>query len=327
LKPAAQARVLEKSLKETNPLYDFFLCLVDLKDPNISYPNNTIECNKIGISNFEGMVLDYNIIELNTAVKPYFFQYLFRINPDTEHVFYFDPDIKIYNSLTLISTHFKDYSILLTPHSLTALPIEDELFPKENLFLNHGVFNLGFLGLKNSDQSASLLKWWADRLKRHCIINLKEGYFVDQLWMNLVPLYYPDDTLVLRSYGNNVAYWNLHERDLVYDNGEFLINNELLMFFHFSGYSPKNPDVVAKNQSRIQFGENEYLKELFKQYHDELAEMKYMEISAIEPYYVERRRDYLKNIEIDKRRSAKGLFSYLVRKIINKARLLKPLLQ
>jgi len=52
-----------------------------------------------------------------------------------------------------------------------------------------------------------------------------------------------------------VAYWNLPHRPLTRDDGgEYHAAGEPLRFFHFSGYSPEEPQVISKHQTRLGWG-------------------------------------------------------------------------
>ena len=78
----AQARTLGDSLKSTNPDILFFIGLVDILE-GVSFDESfipkypMIEIDKIGIDRFDEMADRYDITELNTAVKPYYFTYFF----------------------------------------------------------------------------------------------------------------------------------------------------------------------------------------------------------------------------------------------------------
>jgi hypothetical protein len=77
----AQAITLGNSLLIHNPEYIFKIGLVDRKNNQIDYstiPFNIIEVESIGITPFDDMFKRYNITELNTAVKPFFFQYFLK---------------------------------------------------------------------------------------------------------------------------------------------------------------------------------------------------------------------------------------------------------
>src|ERR1700761_4920483 len=97
----AKAHVLGISVRKHEPDSCFFIFLCDEKDERIDYPSLADEV--ITISSIEPeflqLVLKYNIVELNTSVKPRVFEYLIH-GRGFDKVIYLDPDIKLYNSLT-----------------------------------------------------------------------------------------------------------------------------------------------------------------------------------------------------------------------------------
>ena len=60
--------------------------------------------------------------------------------------------------------------------------------------------------------------------------------FTDQRWVDFAPSFF--DHFILKDPTYNVAYWNLHERDLEWTDGRYLVNGQPLTFFHFSGFVP-----------------------------------------------------------------------------------------
>ncbi len=270
----AQASVLAQSIKDHGD-FEIILILADKKSDQINYKNlpfdRIVSPEELNISTLQWMKENYNIIEFNTALKPFAFEYLFT-NSKADRIYYFDPDIKVYQSLKNFDKFWKDKFILLTPHILTPMPFDGK-FPGENLFLNHGIYNLGFLGLGRGELTNTLLLWWSTRLLEKCIIDLKEGYFVDQLWFNLVPLIF-NSVSVIESPGCNMAYWNLHERNLTTDvNGIYTINEESpLYFYHFSSFDT-TLTYCAPNvpNSRYSFEDRYVLKSLYEDYFSDLS--------------------------------------------------------
>ncbi|WP_373514756.1 glycosyl transferase [Persicitalea sp.] len=271
----AQARTLGDSLQTTNPDLQYFVGLVDRLDgvtfepgyePN--YP--LVEVHTIGIKNFAGMCDRYNITELNTAVKPFFFSYFFKKHPEAEKVIYFDPDIIVFQPLTRLLGHLDHHETVLTPHLCT--PIEDQKTPNELNHLNTGVYNLGFCAFRRSDDVLSYVKWWEEKLRYECLIALCDGLFVDQNWMNFLPLFIKN-TFIEKHRGHNAAYWNLHERYFSKKADKFVINDkQSLIFFHYSGYDPRRSELISKYQDRFTFDERSDLVELFAIYHDRLVQ-------------------------------------------------------
>jgi lipopolysaccharide biosynthesis glycosyltransferase len=265
----AQARTLRNSLIATNPDVQFFVGLVDKLD-GVTFEEAhapdfpLIEIDKIGIDGFEEMCSRYNITELNTAVKPFYFTYFWNHYPDAQNVIYFDPDIIVFQPLTELIQRLSQSEAVLTPHLLT--PIEDRKTPNELHHLNTGVYNLGFVAMRRSPEMTAFVKWWEEKLRYECKIDLCNGLFVDQNWMNFLPVFVPG-TYIEKHPGYNAAYWNLHERLFSEQDGTFYVNgSSSLIFFHYSGYDPYKPDILSKYQDRYELKERTDLKELFDLY-------------------------------------------------------------
>jgi hypothetical protein len=280
----SQARVLMKSFLKFHPGVKTFVLLADKADGYFvpeEEPFTVIEADSLGIEDFDSFSFKYNIVEFNTAVKPFFFDYLFSVC-GFRKVVYLDPDILIMRALSGLFEKLDKYSIVITPHIMSPLP-DDGCSPKDIDILKGGIFNLGFIALAKSGSSDRLLSWWKDRLYDKCLQAPISGYAVDQVWMSLIPCFF-DDYFVLKEPGYNVAYWNLHERSIAKKDGQYYINDEPLYFFHFSGIDPNNLDNISKYQNRFRAKDITELGELFETYKSRLMENGYYE-SVKWPYY------------------------------------------
>jgi len=284
----AQAKTLGDSVLKHNSDYKFIICLCDKKNSNIDYsffsPHEIIEVADIGIEKFNKMCRQYNIIELNTSIKPFVFDYLFKNHKNVDYVMYFDPDTYVFDKLTVIEEELIDSSILLTPHIYT--PIEfDGKTPTENTFTQHGIYNLGFAALKRSEEAQKLLEWWKRRLEVNCYINYENGIFVDQMPMNYAPLFF-NNVKISKQGGINMAPWNLHERHLTLENEKYMVNHKYpLILYHFSNCNPKDFDSLAGNYTRPSFEGNETLKLIYDVYKKEVIENKYDLLTSINCVY------------------------------------------
>lgn len=227
----SQAKVLHDSFIKHNPDYKFIVGLVDRLENRHYIPGDFqaefLEVEQIGIPAFEEMAIRYNIIELNTSVKPFYIDYFFRYR-QADIVVYLDPDICVYNRFTIIEEELSKSDIILTPHILT--PITDEYKPAEQHFLNYGLYNLGFIALKRSSIADEFIVWWKERLTYLCVSDICNGLFVDQLWVNLAPVFF-EQVNILKHPGLNVAYWNIHERKLTHDEDHYIVNTNFLLLF------------------------------------------------------------------------------------------------
>ncbi len=236
---------LAESFLKFHPDDEFHLLLVDqLPEDFISHDPrvHVLEVEKLGLPAFRSLAFKFDILELNTGVKPSFLKQLFALGADK--VIYFDPDIYVFHSLELVYEALDSAAIVLTPHILS--PTQDAEHVYEKDLLGTGVFNLGFVAVSNSAQGRNFLNWWEERCLTLGFHDLRAGLFVDQKWVNLAPCLF-DEVCVLRHLGCNVAYWNLHERFLSDGDSGYLINGSSpLIFFHYSGYTLGLPDQLSR---------------------------------------------------------------------------------
>lgn len=212
-----------------------------------SLPFEVISLEDVNIPHLDKLLVQYSILELNTAIKPFVFSHLFRTSTHAK-VIYFDPDIQLFSTGTPLLQTLDRAQIALTPHLTDFL--NDDKQPSEVAILQSGTYNLGFLALARSDAATKLLNWWQEKLLRHCIVDIPNGLFTDQKWMDLVPGIFPQSEIV-RDAGWNVAYWNLKHRHIEeVSSNQFEVNGRPLFFFHFSGLELGSPR-ISKHQNRF----------------------------------------------------------------------------
>mgnify|MGYP000627320296 FL=1 len=140
----AQAQTLGQSLQKTNPDVEFVIGLVDkldkvTLDSDKIPPFQLLEIDKINMDCLDEMCKIYDITELNTAVKPFYFDYFLKNRTEVKNIIYFDPDIIVFESLKPLKDNLDNYSIVLTPHVTS--PINDKFDTREIDHLNTGLYN------------------------------------------------------------------------------------------------------------------------------------------------------------------------------------------
>jgi hypothetical protein len=248
-----KALVLIDSYAAHHPTHDIYLVLVDRKNPEIQLdrPGLTLVwAEDLLIPDFLQHAFTYDVIEFNTNVKPTALKMLLKSH---DVAIYLDPDIKIYAPLTPVFEALDNgASLVVTPHSNT--PILDGCKPDDLELLKFGAFNLGFVGVSACQEGLAFLDWWSERCLGHGFYEPQLGLGVDQKWVGLAPCYFPQ-MQVLHDAGLNVAFWNLHERQLTESNGKWFVNGVTpLRFIHFSSFSEHTPQVIAKKQTRFKEG-------------------------------------------------------------------------
>ena len=284
----AQAKAAADSLVKHNPEYRFIIVLLDRInnrfDPSFFRPAQIIEVEYLNIQWFHEMAERYTLFELSNALKPFVAENLLLNYVDTDTLIYLDSDILVYNSFAHIENTLDSYSIVITPHTLTPIP-SDGFYPEEKLLFKSGIYNGGFFALNRSNVSMDFLSWWKQRLRTDCLVDLSKGLYVDQMWLNLVPLYF-ENAVVIKNPGYNIAYWNFHERHISFSDSTYTVNNQFpVVFFHFSGYDFSKTELISKYQNRYKFESRKDILPLFEHYNNIVKNNRYNEFSQFECFF------------------------------------------
>jgi hypothetical protein len=248
----AHARALAESVREHNP--DLPPLLVLLADRVDGYFDPTQEpfqmiqledlpCQEI----IQAMSFYYTAFEFCNALRAYLHEYILT-HTLAENWMYLDSDILVCHDLGELFDEMQTYSIVLTPHLTSPVHFEDlELY--EVSILHWGLYNSGFLGLKRSNETRAFVSWFKERLRWYCFDD-HPFLYVDQPWLNHVPLFF-SNVLLLRKPNVNLAHWNLRGRHISKDISGYNVDGVPLQFAHFSGWDPATPEHVSKYNPRL----------------------------------------------------------------------------
>lgn len=236
-----RARVLAESLRRHHPSWTLWAVITDEPPDGLDLDvrrfgfDHGLSASDLFGDDTERWLFSHDVVEACTAVKG---AALLRILAEetAEKVLYFDPDIAVLNSLSPLVDLLDEHSIVLTPHQITPDEAANRraILDNEVTSLGFGVYNLGFVAVRDDQTGRDFARWWADRLHDWCHDRRDIGIFVDQKWCDLVPCFF-DNVKVLRDPGYNVASWNLSQRNLSFDeDGTLLVNGHPLRFFHFT---------------------------------------------------------------------------------------------
>jgi hypothetical protein len=266
------AQVLADSFREWHPSGTFTVLLLDDESRRFVPDASGMTLMRLGDLGLDATEVRrlagiYDVTELATAVKPLFLSRL--LDAGTSHVLYLDPDIRIYDSLEPVVDLAVSHGIVLTPHTMRPYP-EDNRQIDDFFVLAAGVYNLGFIAVGQS--ARPFLDWWWQKTRREALIDVTRMMFTDQRWVDFVPSCF--DHYILKDPGYNVAYWNLHGREVLTNGERYLVNGLPLRFFHFSGFDWRKPWLLSKHQGerpRILLSERPALAQLCADYHDRLT--------------------------------------------------------
>ena len=278
-----QARILAESFREHHPEDTFYVVVVDrpLKATVASDENFeilTVLDIDFGPEGFFHMASMYDVTEFATSVKPFALRHLLHKH---DCVFYIDPDIKLFATLNPLVEMTLEFGWSLTPHSMKPIA-RTGAQPTEQEIKGAGIYNLGYVGVTR--RATNMLDWWAERLRRDSIIDVPNQLFTDQRWIDMAVAIYP--AYVERTTSYNVAYWNIDHRRVWKDGSTYMVDNDVLRFFHFSGYDPSEPHWISKYQQgnpRVLLSEQPVVAELCAEYGESLSAAR-EEIAGAEHY-------------------------------------------
>jgi hypothetical protein len=243
-----KVRMLFQSLRELHPEWRLHLALADELRPNIDLSQEPFDevcsVSDLDIPSWTGWAYCHNIVELSTAIKPFMLARLLK-RPGCKKVIYLDPDTVAFSRLDDIVEALDHSNVVLTPHQVEPEQSLAAVIDNEICSLKHGIYNLGFFAVSATDVGHEFADWWSRRVYHFCRADIPNGLFTDQRWIDLVPAFF-NGVGIMRSSRHNVATWNLTTREFsLSDSGQYLVNDEPLGFYHFTGFDSGSHRVMA----------------------------------------------------------------------------------
>lgn len=239
-----RALVLLDSFTNTNPGTKTVVFIVDRvgtetmdKIKTLQKRHCVVFADALNIEKYNEMCFKYNLVELNTAIKPDAFNYVFANG--AQKAIYLDPDILVLNSLNDTFILLDKHSAIVTPHLISDGFSRSKMEKYFDLHLC-GIMNLGFIAVANDDYGKRLISWWKNKLLDNAFVDKYLFTAYDQKWADSFTSLFGERIFIQRNPGYNVASWNINERELLFDKNCFSIEyenkNYPLYFFHYSGY-------------------------------------------------------------------------------------------
>lgn len=240
------ARVLVESFRRFHPEIPFYVVVGDRREPGglLGVEGaRPLRLTDLEIPGLGRMLLRYDRKQVMVAMKPAVLRHL--LEQGHEAVLFLDPDMLVTAPLDPVLEAVKAHSLTLTPHAGPKLT-EEEGAAQERALLYAGIYNGGFVGATNREETLRFLHWWEGRLRTHCMEALRQGIHFDQRWLDLAPGFVGDLRL-LRDEGCNAAYWSLKDVEVKRTAEGWTVNGMPLRLFHYSGFSPARPEMVTRH--------------------------------------------------------------------------------
>jgi hypothetical protein len=162
-----------------------------------------------------------------------FTYYVLTHYKDVEYATYLDADLYFYASPEIVFEDMGKNSILIIPHNLPSKEEEARL----------GTYNVGMVIFKNDENGRACLKWWRNECLTWCYAVCMSDKFGDQKYLDYFEEKFKG-VFVYRQKGANLAKWNIenYKGKICKKNGRFVIDDDQLIFFHFSQWRQYYPN-------------------------------------------------------------------------------------
>ena len=259
------AAALGMSLRQYHPTLKLSVLLIDAVGHQEVSSNTSIDLfslDEIEIPNVEDMKIYFNAFELANCLKPFFVAHLFRKGFDK--IVYLDADILVVNDFGTLFKMLDEHAFVLSPHWLQPNLVHHSDVSVRQI-ADLGIYNGGMWGVRNQDGGMGVLRWLMRVLPDLGFDDRHNGMFVDQKILPLAAQLFSSEFGCIKHPGYNVAYWNLHEREITKVDNRYLINGQHAVFFHLSGFRAEDPNTFSRYSS-WNFERLPILKEIVAEY-------------------------------------------------------------
>jgi len=164
-------------------------------------------------------------LEYYYTCTPVWIRFVLTRRRDIQALTYLDADLFFFSSPMPLLKALDSVSILLTPlRHPPELKFADQLY---------GRFNVGFIGLRNDDVANQCVARWEAQCLEWCYDRVEDGRFADQKYLDEWPERYHQIGVISHP-GANVAFWNWKHLRIRSDNGLVTVDEQPLIFCHFS---------------------------------------------------------------------------------------------
>jgi hypothetical protein len=149
--------------------------------------------------------------------------YLFA-KTDADRVTYIDGDLYFFTSPRPVIDSFGEASVAITPHRFS-IEFRD--------FVVYGRFNVAWITYRRCTEALDCLNAYKADCTAWCYDRVEDGKFGDQKYLDTWPDRYPS-LRIIEHKGFNLAIWNIAGYVIRMKNNVVTIDDDPLVFYHFS---------------------------------------------------------------------------------------------
>lgn len=169
---------------------------------------------------------DRSTIEYYFTLTPHIVRYVFDRAPEAERVAYLDSDLFFFGPVDEVWRAAGDAPVAIIPHNFHG---------GAGHLAKFGTYNVGWVGFTRSDQGLICLEFWRSRCREWCRDVPDNGRFADQGYLDRFHEFAPSLAVITHK-GCNLGPWNVGRYDIRLLDGRVWVDEDPLIFFHFTGF-------------------------------------------------------------------------------------------
>ncbi|MBX4187729.1 MAG: hypothetical protein KW793_01175 [Candidatus Doudnabacteria bacterium] len=247
----AYAKTLNESLKASGNTEPYYVLIADYRSEYQDLVKasglNIITVQQLNIAELDELIEKYSAFEFSNILKPFFVKWLLKNHSEINYLVFLDSDIYVYDTFSDIYKYLDshpEYSALLTPHMISKKIKEEYLkrtdYNIEQSHFGYGLYNSGMLVYKNDERVVKYLDWHINKCSRYGFNMTDLHLFNEQKVLDMAPLTF-DFVGIYSNMGYNVAPWNYYPNMMRKDNNKYFVEDQPLVFFHFSQVHKHDP--------------------------------------------------------------------------------------
>jgi hypothetical protein len=166
-------------------------------------------------------------------------RWLLRNRPEIDLLAYIDADTCFFGDPEPLFEELGDGSISIIEHRFPDFWKEHEAA---------GIYNSGWACFRRDRNGLACVEWWHERCVEWCGDRLEGDRYSDQKYLEQWPILF-EGVVVLQHKGADVAPWNVPNYRIHSKNGSVLVDEELLIFYHFCGVRKPAPALYNSSVS------------------------------------------------------------------------------
>jgi hypothetical protein len=243
---------LLESLRNTEASYRVLILALDVETEHYfsENPKPEIQVSTISLiqSNFPRLTearANRSEMEFVFTLTPFLMKQAMEMANPREVAVYLDADLFFFSDPTLVLESMSESDIGIIPHH----------YPDRNLrrLSRYGTFNVGWVGIRNSENGRKCVEWWSERCLEWCRDEPVEGNYADQGYLDKFPELFKG-VKILSNRGFNLAPWNTDGQTIRKNEaGQIVVGEQtVLVFFHFHGLKKLGKWVIT---SQLNYGD------------------------------------------------------------------------